>query len=156
MAVASAEFLVPRRQVLLAITGGGIMAGSLDLISAFISYGWGVPRGIASGLLGERAFHGGLVTWVLGVILHFLIAFSAATVYCLSSRKLEFLKEHFFVCGLFYGIAVFLVMNLVVLPLSAVPWKVGPFTLAGLIQGLLVHMFLIGLPIGFCLRKFSV
>ena len=114
-----------------------------------------MPRAIASGLLGARAFQGGVVTWILGVVLHFVIAFLAATVYCLASRRLEFLKDHFFVCGLFYGVAVFLVMNLVVLPLSAVPFKVGPFTVRAMIQGLLVHMFLIGLPIAFSLRKFS-
>lgn len=141
------------RNTLVSILVGGSVAGALDLTSAFITYGWGVPRGIASGLLGERALHGGSATWLLGVVLHFCIAFSAAAVYCLASRKLEFLKKHFFVCGLFYGIAVFLVMNLIVLPLSAVPWKVGPFALAVLIRGLLVHMFLIGLPISFSARK---
>ncbi len=46
-------------------------------------------------------------------------------------------------------------MNLIVLPLSAVPFKVGPFTVRAMIQGLLVHMFLIGLPISFSLRQFS-
>jgi hypothetical protein len=45
-------------------------------------------------------------------------------------------------------------MNLIVLPLSALHAK-GPFTLAGLIQGLLVHMFIIGLPISFSVRRFS-
>jgi hypothetical protein len=98
---------------------------------------------------------GGLATWLLGVGLHFVIAFSAAAVYSAASRKLEFLKPHWFVCGLFYGIAVFLVMNLIVLPLSAVPFKVGPFAVAVLIQGLLVHMVLIGLPISFSVRRLS-
>jgi len=43
-------------------------------------------------------------------------------------------------------------MALVVLPLSAVPFRVGPFTVAGLYQGLLVHMFLVGLPISMSVR----
>lgn len=134
---------------------GGLVAGALDLTSAFTTYGWNVPRAIASGLLGAKALHGGLGTWILGVALHFLIAFSAAGLYCASSWKLDFLTEHFLVCGLFYGIAVFLVMNLIVLPLSAVPFNTHTFTLGRLIQGLLVHMFLIGLPISFSARKFS-
>jgi uncharacterized membrane protein YagU involved in acid resistance len=146
---------VPRRKFLLPVFAGGITAGALDLISAFVTYGWGVPRAIASGLLGAQALHGGVTTWILGVVLHFFIALSAAVVYCLASERLEFLKEeHFFVCGVFYGIAVFLVMNLIVLPLSAVPFKVGPFTVSALIRGLLVHMFLIGLPISSAARKF--
>lgn len=139
---------------MLPILVGGVVAGSLDLTSAFITYGWDVPRGIASGLLGSRSFHGGLTTWILGVFLHYFIASSAAAIYYVASRKLEFLKGHFFVCGLFYGIAVFLVMNLIVLPLSAFPFKVGPFTVAELIQGLLVHMVLIGLPISYSVRRF--
>jgi hypothetical protein len=134
---------------------GGFAAGAFDLTSAFITFGWGVPRAIASGLLGGSAFQGGVGTWILGVALHFLIAFSAAALYYVASWKLSFLKEHFLVCGLFYGIAVFLVMNLVILPLSAVPWKIGPFDLAGLIKGLMIHMFLIGLPISFSVWKFS-
>jgi hypothetical protein len=105
--------------------------------------------------LGERSFHGGLVTWIFGVFLHFLIAFAAAAIYCWSCRKLDFLRDHFVVCGLFYGIAVFLVMNLIVLPLSALPHQTNTFTIAGLIQGLLVHMLIIGLPISFSAWKFS-
>ena len=80
----------------------------------------GVPRAIASGL----------PAWVLGVVLHFFIALSAATIYFPSSQRLAFLKEHFFVSGLFYGIAVFLVMNLIVVPLSA-PFKSSTFKLGG-------------------------
>jgi hypothetical protein len=143
-----------RQKLLRAILVGGGIAGTLDLIAAFISFGWTVPRGIASGLLGSQAFRGGVATWILGVILHFVIAFGAAAIYCWASRRLEFLKDHFFVCGLFYGIAIFLVMNLIVLPLSAFPLKNNTFTRAGLIQGLLIHMLIIGLPISYSARKF--
>jgi len=84
------------------------------------------------------------------VVLHFVVAFGAATVYCLASRKLGFMKEHFVVCGMFFGIAVFLVMYLVVMPLCAFHYA-GPYTLRTLVQGIVVHMVLIGLPIGFSL-----
>jgi hypothetical protein len=140
--------------LLLSIVVGGGIAGILDLTSAFITFGWRVPRGIASGLLGPRAFQGGVGTWILGVVLHFTIALSAAAIYCLASRKLPFLREHFLVCGLFYGIAIYLVMQLVVLPLSAFPLKNAGITRAALTQGLLVHMFIIGLPISFGAWKF--
>jgi hypothetical protein len=154
MNVASSAASAQRQKVLLPILVGGGVAGTLDLILAFNSYGRGMPRGIASGLLGQRAFDGGLATWILGIFLHFFIAFSAAAIYCLTSRKLKFLKDHFFVCGLFYGIACFLVMNLIVLPLSALPHKSSTFTRTGLIHGLLVQMLIIGLPISFSARKF--
>jgi hypothetical protein len=137
-----------------AVLVGGMIAGALDLIAAFIAYGWGVPRGIASGLLGPSARQGGVGIYILGICLHFFIALSAAAVYYMASRKLEFLKEHALVCGLFFGIAVFLVMNLIVQPLSAIHFR-GPYSLRGLIQGLLVHMFCVGLPISFSVRQFA-
>ncbi len=111
-----------------------------------------VPRVVAAGLLGTWAIKSTSPwVWVLGVVLHFVVAFGAATVYCLASRQLPFLKEHFVVCGMFFGIAIFLVMYLVVMPLCAFHYM-GPYTLRTLIQGILVHMLLIGLPIGMSLR----
>lgn len=146
--------VLARPSILVPILVGGFVAGSFDLITAFITFGWGVPRAIAAGLLGRQAFQGGVATWILGVLLHFFIAYSAAAVYCAASWKLDFLRSHFVVCGMFYGIGFFLVMNLIVLPLSGLH-AAGPYQLRGLIQGILVHMFLIGVPIAFCLYKFS-
>jgi hypothetical protein len=143
-----------RPKILIAILVGGFIAGSLDLTSAFITFGWGVPRAIAAGLVGRQAFQGGVATWVLGVFLHYVIAYAAATVYCVASWKLDFLKENWLVCGMFYGIAVFLVMNLIVLPISGLH-ATGPYQLHGLIQGIVVHMLIIGVPIAFCARRFS-
>jgi hypothetical protein len=145
---------IKRGRLLRPILVGGAVAGSLDLIAAFITYGRNVPCVIAAGLLGRQAIHGGTGIWILGVFLQYFIAFGAATVYCLSSRWLWILKEHFLVCGMFFGIAVYLVMNLIVLPLSALH-AAGPYQLHGLIQGLLVHMFIIGLPISYSLRRFG-
>jgi Na+/alanine symporter len=143
-----------RRGALRAIFAGGLIAGAFDLASAYITFGPGVPRAIAGGLLGRQAFHGGTGTYVLGVLLHFFIALSAATVYYAASRRLAFLTEHALVCGLFYGIAIDLVMSLIVLPLSALHAR-GPYQLRDLIQGLLVHMILIGLPISVSVRRFA-
>ena len=150
----SAPYFIRRPKAWLPILVGGLVAGGLDLISAFLTYGSGVPRVVAAGLLGLQAIHGGAATYALGVALQFFIATSAAAMYYAASRKLYFLAENFVVCGLFYGIAVFLVMNLIVLPLSALHAR-GPFELAALIQGLLVHMLIIGLPISFSVRRFS-
>jgi hypothetical protein len=131
---------------------GGAIAGTLDEISAILSLGWNVPRVDAAGLLGPRVIHGSDPwVWILGLALHYFIAFSAAAIYCLASRRLLFLRDHFLVCGLFYGIAVFLTMYLVVMPLCAFHYK-GPYTLHTLLQGIIVHMLLIGLPIAISLR----
>ena len=143
-----------KRNTLLAIGVGGLIAGALDLTQACILFGWDIPLAIAAGLLGRQAFHGGAGTYILGVCLHFFIAFSAAAIYYAASRRLVFLKEHPLVCGLFFGAAVEEVMNLIVLPLSALHAK-GPYELHDLILGLLVHMVVVGLPISFSVRRFA-
>jgi hypothetical protein len=154
--VSSAAVPLPTFQsrLLRPILVGGGLAGAFDLISAMITMGVGNPRLIAGGLLGKRALQGGAGTWILGFFLHFFIAFSAATIYCLSSRMLEFLNEHWLVSGLFYGIAIYLVMFLIVLPLCAYHFT-GPYRYRDLLQGILVHMSIIGLPISFSLHKLA-
>jgi hypothetical protein len=144
----------PMRGALPAILFGGLTAGGLDLVLAFRTFGIGVPRAIAGGLLGRSALQGGAGVYALGVVLQFFIAVSAAAVYYAASRKLEFLRPHFVVCGLYFGIAVWLVMNLVVLPLCALHAN-RPIAIPAMIQGLIVHMFIIGLPIAYSVRRFS-
>ena len=143
-----------KRSALLAIAMGGLTAGTLDLTQAFILFGRRVPLVIAAGLLGRQALHGGAATYVLGVLLHFFIAFSATAIYYAASRRLAFLKEHPLVCGLFYGIAVELVMGYIVLPLSALQDR-GPYELHDVLQGVIVHMVVVGLPISFSVRRFA-
>jgi hypothetical protein len=96
-----------RSQALPVILWGGFSAGVLDISAAFIR--WGKPvrllQGIASGLLGPRAFQGGKGTAALGLALHFFIAFSAAAVYYAASRRLAFLRQRALVWGMFYGVA---------------------------------------------------
>ena len=154
MTVAAPSPISHRRGLGLPILVGGAIAGTLDHISAMITFGPRVSRAIAAGLVGRWALQAGTGMLILGLLLHFFIAFSAATIYCLSSRRLPFLRDHWLVCGMFYGIGVFLVMNLVVLPLCALH-AAGPYQLHGLIQGVVVHMLIIGLPISFSLRKLS-
>jgi hypothetical protein len=142
------------KKVFLAIAVGGGIAGTLDLLQACILFGWDIPLVIAGGLLGRGAFQGGAGTYVLGVVLHFFIACSAAAVYYAASRWLGFLKEYPLVCGLFFGAAVEDVMRFIVLPLSALHSK-GPYKLHDLILGLIVHMVVVGLPISFSVRRFA-
>ena len=143
-----------KRNALLAIAVGGGIAGALDLLQACLLFGWRVPLVIAAGLLGRQAFHGGVGTYILGVCLHFFIACSATAIYYAASRKLRFLLQHPLVCGLFYGIAVELVMSYIVLPLSALHAR-GPYKLHDVLLGLAVHMVVVGLPIALSVRRFA-
>ena len=143
-----------RNRPWLAIGLGGLIAGALDLTQASILFGWKIPLAIAAGLLGPRAFQRGAGTFVLGVFLHFFIACSVTAVYYGVSRRLRFMTEYPFVCGLFYGMAVENVMNLIVLPLSALHAR-GPYRLHDLILGLAVHAVVIGLPVAYTVRRFA-
>jgi len=143
-----------RRSAFLAIGIGGLVAGTLDLMQASILFGWKIPLTIAGGLLGADARHGGLGTYILGLVLHYFIATSATAIYYGASRKLIFLEEHPLVCGLFFGTAVELVMSFIVLPLSALHAS-GPYELRDILQGLLVHMVVVGLPISYSVRRFA-
>jgi uncharacterized membrane protein YagU involved in acid resistance len=139
---------------------GGLIAGTLDICAAFLTAwlraGIGPVRllqSIASGLLGAAAFEGGGKTAVLGLALHFLIATVATAVFYFASRRLLFLVERPVNFGLLYGVAVYLFMNFIVLPLSRVAPRQP--TLSGRIIGLLTIMFCVGLPIGLIVRRFS-
>lgn len=148
-----------RRYMLPAILAGGLLAGGLDGALAIHSFGWKVFYGIASGLLGSKAFPeaggGGAGIWTLGLALHFLIALSAAAVYVASSRWLRFLQKDFLFGGVVCGVGVFLVMNLLVLPFSAVPFPIGPFSVGSLRGGLITHVLAVGLPVSISLWHFS-
>lgn len=140
---------------LLAIAVGGGIAGVLDLTQALILFGKRVPFGIAAGLLGANAArHGGAGTYALGILLHFFIALSAASIYYGASRKLTFLKNYPLVCGLFFGGAVEVVMSFIVLPLSALH-ATGPYELQEILLGFGVHMVVVGLPIAYGVKWFG-
>jgi hypothetical protein len=140
-----------------AIVWAGLVSGVLDLGAAFIR--WGHPirntQGIASGLLGPKAYDGGWGTVVLGTALHFLIAFSAAAVYYAASRKLSFLTRRAVLWGCLFGIAVYMVMAWVVVPLSAIPKSHAPFSWLSLGLSLLTHIFCVGLPISLVVRRYQ-
>ena len=137
-----------------AILVGGLVAGALDAAFAFYIYGAHMPQGIASGLLGRSSFQGGAATWILGLAIHFFIALAMAAVYYAASRRLPFLVQYPLVCGLFYGMGLYLVMNLVVVPLSAIHAR-APIERGAMIQGLLAHMVLIALPITYSVKRFG-
>lgn len=140
---------------------GGLIAGALDITYACVhSY---IRRGttpikilqsVASGAFGRSALEGGAKTAALGLVFHFLIALIAATVYYSASRVLRFMIKQAVICGILYGVGVYLVMNCVVLRLSAIHSTIYPWSYpkSVLIGGLLIHMFGIGLPIALAVR----
>jgi hypothetical protein len=142
-----------------AVLWGGLACGALDITAAFVVYGrfgatpMGILRGIAAGLLGSAARAGGGPTAALGLALHFVIAFGAAAVYVAASRRLTWLARHALAAGALYGIAVYFVMNRVVVPLSAA--RSYPFSFKMMLIGVAIHIVCVGLPIALATRRFA-
>lgn len=141
-----------------AIAITGLIVGTMDITSAIIIT---IVRGgtimrlmqfIASGVLGKQAFQGGLPIAALGLALHFLIAFGLVTAFYFASRKIALLRQHPVPSGIIYGLIVFAVMNLIVLPLSAAAAR---HSLSGDLIQIAIHMFVIGLPTSLLLHRFS-
>jgi len=149
-----------RNPAVFAILVGGLIAGALDISYAVGFSAWRgvapsrVLQSVASGLLGAPAYQGGTATAVLGLVLHFLMMLLIAALFYVASRRLRFMTRQPIIWGVLYGIVVYAVMNLVVIPLSAFPsqLKFIPIVVA---SGLLVHMFCIGVPIALATRKAS-
>lgn len=133
------------------IIWGGLAAGVLDATDGVIAFGFNgmnpiqVLQYIASGVLGVDAFKGGLSTAALGAFFHFFIAFVVAVVYYGASRKLPALYRNPATSGLAYGAAVYIFMNYLVLPRTAVPKSA--FSLPLFLNGILGHAIFVGLPI---------
>ena len=140
------------------ILGGGLAVGVLDGLFALIFYGLvlgaqplRIFQSVAAGLLGRAAFEGGVRTFLLGVLLHFVVATCVAAVYYAASLKLPVLIRRAVVCGLLYGLLVYLVMNYVVIPLSAAAF--GRFSLRTFLPAFIAHAFLVGLPVALLARR---
>ena len=110
-------------------------------------------QSVAAGLLGRPvAFEGGVKTFLLGLVLHFVVASCIAAVYYLASRILPVLIRHPVVSGLMYGMIAYLGMNYVVIPLSAIRRSPGPLRLPIFLTEIIGHALLVGLPIALLAR----
>ena len=139
---------------------GGLIIGTADAII----YHWfvssvlsGYPlttvfQFIASGALGESAFAGGIATALLGALFHFLFSIVIAGVFILSADRIPLLRNHVIPGSLLYGFGVFIVMNMIVIPLSATPPLPAPTTLQ-LIVLIMDHVLIFGLLLGILLRR---
>jgi hypothetical protein len=102
---------------------GGIIAGTLDIAAASLINGakpMRILQAIASGLLGKSAFDGNSATVELGLVLQWAMSIIIASIFVLAAQWRPVFKRHWVKAGLAYGVVVFLVMNYVVLPLSAI------------------------------------
>jgi hypothetical protein len=145
--------------MLMAILLGGASCSILDgaASSAVFSLKGVQPtqlwQGVASGLLGPESFRRGNASVALGLLFHCFIAFTAATVFTVASHYFPFLAIRYLISGAAFGVVVFLVMNVIVIPLSAMAKR--PVTMQAVITQLIIHVAFVGLPISIAASRYS-
>jgi hypothetical protein len=142
------------------IVYGGLLVGVLDFLDAslFFPLYFGIPftrvwHGVSAGFLGgEAARAGGWNTALLGILLHFVVAFGVATVYYFASRNISFLISRPVISGLIYGVLVHFAMQYIVIPLSAIG-SPAPISLWPFVNSIFGHAILVGLPLALIARR---
>ena len=160
MATTSSIALPTRSSLVRPIVLGGLIIGIADAIVYHVlvsSVLGGFPllavyQYIASGVLGNAAFEGGIATALLGALFHFIISFIVAGVFIVSADRISLLRRYVIPGSLLYGFGVFIVMSFIVTPLSAAP-ALPPPTAAQIIIMILDHILIIGLPLGILVRR---
>lgn len=143
---------------LLAVLIGGLVAGALDIVFAisFAAYNGTPPirllQIVASGLFGDAALSGGASMAALGLALHFGMSVVWAGVFLALAWLKPAIALKPYLSGIAFGVVVFLVMRLVILPLSAFPYRVTFKPLATALD-LLSHTLLFGVPIALAIRR---
>lgn len=131
-----------------------LIAGTTDLIAAIISaliqsgkFPAKILHYIAGGALGlDTSMKGGPEIAVLGLLIHFFLAFSYTLAFFLLFPRLKFLqRENIVLIGLLYGCLVGMFMTFIVLPLTALPESKFVFMKA--LQSWLILAVALGLPI---------
>ena len=160
MSAIASKSIDTRSSLLRSIVLGGMFIGIVHLIIQqwlvfsvvnqvpFIS----VLQYLASGALGVGAFEGGIATALLGVLFHLLVSVVVAGVFILSADRIPLLRRYAIPGSLLYGLGVLIVMNLIVLPLSAAP-PLPAWTTPQFIELFAEHVLVIGLPLGLLVRR---
>jgi uncharacterized membrane protein YagU involved in acid resistance len=131
----------------------GAIAGTLDIAGAILVYAFilglttpqKVLQSVAAGALGKDAYSGGWNTALAGLGFHFLIAFIFAAFFMLIRTTWIRWFPNPWVAGIIYGIVVWCIMNLGVLPIAT--GKEFSFNLKYFLWGIGLIIFLVGVPI---------
>lgn len=141
-----------------AIAASWLLAGTLDIAAAFILSAsrlapWQqMPKAIASGILGAQAFKGGIGIAMLGLGLHYLIMLFIACACWLLASNMALAKRQPIVFGTAFGVGVFAVMNLIVLPLSAIAFKTS-YSTVSVMRDLAIHVAFVGWPMALVMQR---
>lgn len=143
------------KNVNLAILVTWLIAGTLDGLAAVLFNIHNPLRVfifIASAIFGKVAYGGGIQIIVLGIVFHYLIAYIFTTFwFTLFPYIKKYLKNTYLIAAI-YGLLTWVIMNLVIVPLSRLPKTA--FHINGVAIGIIILMICIGLPIALMANKF--
>jgi hypothetical protein len=150
-----------RPRALETIIPGGLAIGILDMLFAFTFYGLilktpllRIFQSVAAGVIGRTAaIDGGVRTFLLGLLMHFVVATCIATVYYLATLALPGLVRYAVPSGLIYGVAAYFGMKYIVVPLSAIGRPGTLPRLPILITEIVGHALFVGLPPALLARR---
>jgi hypothetical protein len=137
----------------------GLLAGTLDALAAIIQVHLKsnigplpIFRFIASGVFGQDAFAGGVPMALWGILFHYVIAMSwTALLFFLYPYLMKVMNK--FVIGFLYGIVIWLMMNLVILPLSNIPKGRG-IEIESAVVAALILIIAIGIPVSLIFHRY--
>ena len=133
-----------------------LVAGTLDILSAcvYTLIAGRAPinmlKGLASAILGNDAVKGGIGVALVGLLLHFAIMAVMVAFFVIAANRLPVLKARWLLAGIAYGVGLWAVMNLIVLPLR---FGAHPFTALGLAEQFFSHIVLVGIPIAWFAKR---
>ncbi|MFZ6022975.1 MAG: hypothetical protein ACOYVG_00810 [Bacteroidota bacterium] len=135
-----------------------LLVAVLDIIAAMLSFYLSTGKSpaivlkfIASAVVGSDAYTGGLTSMLLGMVLHFLVAFLFTLFFFLVYKPLALYRYNVYLVGILYGMFIWLVMNKLVLPITSVMQQPFKWVEAG--RAMLILITMIGLPLAFMLKK---
>lgn len=134
----------------------GLLAGALDIVAAILT-NLQVParvvlQSVAGGLLGPAAYRGGWPTAWLGLAAHFAIMLVIAVIFVAVAAAFPVLRRLWIPVGIGFGVAVWLAMTFIVVPMSASPLT-PPADLMTALTPIAVHIVAVGLPIAWVARR---
>lgn len=137
----------------------GLLAGTLDIIAActqaYFMRGTTpdtVLKFIASGVLGSTAMKGGIDVALLGLLFHFVIAFSCTIVFFLAYPKLKLLHKNIALNSLLIAVIAWAVTTIIVIPLSKI--NPAPLQLQRAVIAISILYVCIGLPVAIGAKRF--
>lgn len=134
----------------------GLLAGALDITAAIVTNlhvpARAVLQSVASGWMGRAAYQGGWPTAGLGLASHFVIMLVIAVIFVAAAAAIPALRRFWIPVGMVFGVAVWLAMTFVVVPMSASPLT-PPADLMTALKPVAVHILAVGLPIAWVARR---